>query len=78
MSNEKKFSEVANIRVASDKQAVSVKEIRDGVEEINDVIQTNSAAAQETSATSEELTASATALDELLRGFKLRKMQGNF
>lgn len=69
--------EVANIRVASDKQAVSVKEIRDGVEEINDVIQTNSAAAQETSATSEELTASATALDELLRGFKLRKMQGN-
>lgn len=64
--------EVANIRVSSDKQAESVKEIKTGIESINDVIQTNSAAAEETSATSEELTASAISLDELLKEFKLR------
>lgn len=65
--------EVANIRVSSDKQAESVKEIKTGIVSINDVIQTNSAAAEETSATSEELTASAISLDELLKEFKLRK-----
>lgn len=64
--------EVANIRISSDKQAESVKEIKTGIESINDVIQTNSAAAEETSATSEELTASAISLDELLKEFKLR------
>ena len=66
------IQQVANIRTASDRQAVSVKEIEKGVEQINDVIQSNSAASQETSATSEELSASATTLDELLRHFKLR------
>ena len=69
---DKIIQEVANIRTASDRQAVSVKEIRKGVEDINDVIQSNSAAAQETSATSEELSASATTLNELLENFKLR------
>ena len=64
--------EVANIRTASDRQAVSVSNIKKGVEDINDVIQSNSAAAQETSATSEELSASATTLNELLEQFKLR------
>ena len=66
------IQEVANIRTASDKQAVSVKNIKKGVEDINDVIQSNSAAAEETSATSEELSASATTLNELLEHFKLR------
>ena len=66
------IQEVANIRTASDKQAVSVKNIKKGVEDINDVIQSNSAAAEETSATSEELSASATTLNELLENFKLR------
>ncbi len=69
---DKIIQEVANIRTASDRQAVSVKEIRKGVEDINDVIQSNSAAAQETSATSEELSASAATLNELLDKFKLR------
>lgn len=64
--------EVANIRAASDKQAVSVKGIKKGVEQISDVIQANSAASEETSAASEELSASATTLDELLLKFKLR------
>ena len=66
------IQEVANIRTASDRQAVSVSNIKKGVEDINDVIQSNSAAAQETSATSEELSASATTLNELLEHFKLR------
>ena len=66
------IQEVANIRTASDKQAVSVKNIQKGVGDINDVIQSNSAAAEETSATSEELSASATTLNELLEHFKLR------
>ena len=66
------IQEVANIRTASDKQAVSVKNIKKGVGDINDVIQSNSATAEETSATSEELSASATTLNELLEHFKLR------
>ena len=66
------IQEVANIRTASDRQAVSVNNIKKGVEDINDVIQSNSAAAEETSATSEELSASATTLNELLEHFKLR------
>lgn len=66
------IQEVANIRTASDKQTVSVKNIKKGVGDINDVIQSNSAAAEETSATSEELSASATTLNELLEHFKLR------
>lgn len=66
------IQEVANIRTASDKQVVSVKNIKKGVGDINDVIQSNSAAAEETSATSEELSASATTLNELLEHFKLR------
>ena len=66
------IQEVANIRTASDRQAVSVNNIKKGVEDINDVIQSNSAAAEEASATSEELSASATTLNELLEHFKLR------
>lgn len=65
--------EVANIRTASDHQAVSVKEMEKGVEQINGVIQNNSAASQETSATSEELSASAESLDGLVKRFQLRE-----
>ncbi|MDE6129201.1 MAG: methyl-accepting chemotaxis protein, partial [Lachnospiraceae bacterium] len=39
--------DVASIRLASDHQAVSVREIEKGVEQINEVIQTNSAASEE-------------------------------
>lgn len=64
--------DVASIRIASDKQAVSIKEIEKGVEQINEVIQTNSAASEEASATSEELSAEAQTLDEIVGRFKLR------
>ena len=62
---------VANIRLASDKQTDSVKEIETSVEQISGVIQNNSAAAQETSATSEELSAQAISLKELVDKFQL-------
>ena len=67
------IQQVANIRTASDRQAISVKEMEKGVEQINDVIQSNSAASQETSATSEEVSASATTLDEMMGRFQLRQ-----
>lgn len=65
------IQEVANIRVASDNQATSVKQIENGVRQISDVIQTNSAASEEASATSEELSAEAASLDGLVSRFKL-------
>lgn len=64
---------VASIRMASDKQANSVKEIETSVEQISGVIQNNSAAAEETSATSEELSAQAVTLKELVKRFQLRE-----
>lgn len=66
------IGEVANIRTASDHQAVSVKQIETGVKQISDVIQSNSAASEEASATSEELSAEADSLDTLVGKFKLR------
>ncbi len=65
--------EVANIRTASDRQTISIKEIEKGVEQINDVIQTNSASSEEASATSEELAAEAQNLDAIIGRFKLRE-----
>jgi len=64
--------EVANIRISSDTQAVSVKEIEEGVKRIGNVIQSNSAASQESAATSEQLSAEADSLDELVGRFQLR------
>lgn len=66
------IKDVDGIRIASDRQAASVKEIEKGVDQINEVIQTNSAASEEASATSEELSAEAQTLDELVGRFKLR------
>lgn len=64
---------VADIRQASDRQAVSVKEIEKGFEAIGTVTENNSAAAEETSATSEELSAQAAALKGLVERFQLRE-----
>lgn len=64
---------VASIRMASDKQAVSVKEIETNVEQISGVIQNNSASAEETAATSQELSAQAVTLKQLVERFQLRE-----
>lgn len=62
---------VADIRKASDRQAVSVKEIEKGFEAIGAVVENNSAAAEETSATSQELSAQASALKGMVERFQL-------
>ena len=64
---------VGEIRTASDKQAVSVKEIEKGVEQISRVVTANSAAAEQTSATSEQLSAQAITLNGEVEQFSLRK-----
>ena len=64
---------VGEIRTASDKQAVSVKEIEKGVEQISRVVTANSATAEQTSATSEQLSAQAITLNGEVEQFNLRK-----
>ena len=64
---------IANIRIASDKQAVSVREIESGFESISAVVESNSAAAEESSATSQELSAQAAALKGQVDHFQLRE-----
>lgn len=59
-------------KIASERQAESMKQINDGIEQMSGVVQSNSATAEETSATSEELAAQAVALNELVARFKLR------
>lgn len=65
------IEEVANIRISSDKQAVSVQRIKDRVNQIGDAIRTNSCSSQETSATSEELSVETSSLDQLISKFRL-------
>lgn len=52
-------------------QAMSMAQIRAGIEEISQAIQANSATAQQSSATSEELAAQATTLNEMVQRFEL-------
>lgn len=63
---------VGEIRMASDKEAASIKGIEKSVEQISAVVENNSAAAEETSATSEELSAQAVTLNEQVERFHLR------
>ena len=63
---------VANIRIASDRQSVSVKAIEQGFESISSVVQNNSVSAMQTSATCEQLSSQAATLKELVSQFKLR------
>lgn len=56
----------------SSAQAVTMKQVEQGVEQISSVVQTNSAAAQETSATSEELSAQSENLKALVDQFQLK------
>lgn len=54
-------------------QAMSMEQIRAGIEEISQAIQDNSATAQESSATSEELAAQATTLNDMVQRFELSR-----
>ena len=55
----------------SREQAVTMSQVRVGIEQIADVVQNNSAAAQETSATSEELLAQSENLKAMVEQFRL-------
>lgn len=54
-------------------QAMSMEQIRDGIDDISQAIQDNSAMAQESSATSEELAAQATTLNAMVQRFELSR-----
>lgn len=56
----------------STSQAVTMKQIQQGIEQISGVVQNNSAAAEETSATSEELSAQSENLKGLIEQFQLK------
>lgn len=54
-------------------QAMSMEQIRDGIEDISQAIQDNSAMAEESSATSQELAAQATTLNDMVQRFELSR-----
>lgn len=55
----------------------SFEQIKEGVEHVNDVIQTNSATSQECAASSQQMSEQATALEELIRKFKVAHFKKN-
>ncbi|WP_461205764.1 methyl-accepting chemotaxis protein [Clostridium sp. DL1XJH146] len=70
------FSEIdtiiQNISLASEKQAVSLNQINEGVIQISDVVQANSATSEQTAAASEELSGQAQMLKDEILKFKLK------
>lgn len=62
--------ELSNI---SAEQASAMHQAEAGIERISEVVQSNSATAEQSSATSEELAAQATALNDLVSRFELKK-----
>lgn len=63
--------EVNNVADELAGQNESFEQIKEGVEHVNDVIQTNSATSQECAASSQQMSEQATALEELIRKFKV-------
>lgn len=64
-------AEIAQISVASEQQAVALREVLTASEQIAAVVEENTAMAEESSASSEELAAQADKLKELISVFKL-------
>ena len=65
---------ISGIAADTQVQADAAGQIQGQVNQISSVVQTNSATAEESAATSEELSAQAGALKELVRTFRLRRM----
>lgn len=63
---------VEMIAEASNDQAVSIKQVTQGVDQISQVVQTNSATAEESAAASEELAGQARMMKELIGRFNLK------
>ena len=65
---------VAKISKLTKEQSHAITQVTQGVEQISNVVQTNSATAEENAAASEELAGQARSLQELLKRFRLRKL----
>ncbi|MDD3569912.1 MAG: methyl-accepting chemotaxis protein [Lachnospiraceae bacterium] len=65
--------DVTKIANASNQQAASISQITIGLDQIASVVQNNAATAEESAAASEELAGQATALEEEVKKFKLKK-----
>ncbi|WP_394526431.1 methyl-accepting chemotaxis protein [Lacrimispora sp. JR3] len=62
---------IEDVAEASDKQAVAVTQVTQGIEQISSVVQTNSATAEQSAAASEELSGQAQIMKGLVQKFKL-------
>lgn len=62
---------VGHIAVVLEEQTDSIKQVNVGMEQINDVVQTTSATSEECAASSQEMSDQASALEELIRKFKV-------
>ena len=63
---------IEEISSASESQAVSVKQVNEGISQISSVVQSNSATAEESAAASEELSSQSQLLKELVGKFTLK------
>ncbi|MDR1961245.1 MAG: methyl-accepting chemotaxis protein [Gracilibacteraceae bacterium] len=71
--SERNAQYMQKISDSSQRQCLSISEITRDINQISDVVQSNSATAQESAAASEELSAQATAMFDIIAGFKLRE-----
>lgn len=62
---------IEEIAAASDKQAVAVTQVTQGIDQISSVVQTNSATAEQSAAASQELSGQAQIMKGLVQNFKL-------
>lgn len=68
---------ITGIAEASNNQAIAITDISDGLFMIADVVQNNSSIAEETASASEELSNQADALENLVKVFKLKKVNNS-
>lgn len=64
---------VSSIANASNEQAVSIKQVNQGIIQVSEVVQTNSATSEEIAAASEELSSQAALLKDTVNQYKLKK-----
>lgn len=65
---------INEIAIASNEQAAGISQISQGLVQVSNVVQTNSSTAEETAAASEELANQAELLQNMIRRFKLNKV----
>jgi len=79
VSEIEKVADLVNeIDTASTEQATGIEQINQGIMQVSDVVQTNSATSEESAAASEELSSQASELREMVRRFKLKKVNKSY